>query len=98
MLLLKAASRLQAAYDGWDANKGGLEDALLFNRRLWALLMAAVTKPENPLPTIIRQNVANLGIFIMNQTVEMREDPKPEQLSPLISINRNLAAGLMGQA
>jgi flagellar protein FlaF len=46
------------------------------------------------LPTDVRQNVANLGLFVMNQTVSMLSDPKPENLRPLISINRELAAGL----
>lgn len=97
-LLLKAASRLQAICDAWDSNKGDLDDALLYNRKLWSIFLTAVTEPDHPLPAEIRQNVANLGIFVMNQTLSATGDPRPEQLSSLININRALAAGLRGQA
>jgi len=97
-LLLKAAARLQAIRDAWDGSKSGLDDALLYNRKLWSIFMAAVTEPDHSLPTEIRQNIANLGIFVMNQTLVMMTDPRPEQLTSLININRDLAAGLRGQA
>jgi flagellar protein FlaF len=57
-----------------------------------------VTSPEHALPAQIRQNVANLGLFVMNQTVAMLKDPEREQLRSLININRELAAGLLGRA
>jgi flagellar biosynthesis activator protein FlaF len=96
-LLLKAASRLQAIHDAWDRNKADLAEALLYNRKLWAIFLSDVTGPNHPLPQEIRQNVANLGLFVMKQTLSASADPKPEQLDPLININRQLAAGLRGQ-
>jgi hypothetical protein len=33
----------------------------------------------------------------MNQTVVVMSDPRPEQLDPLISINREIAAGLLAR-
>ena len=65
-LLLKAAARLQAVRDAWDANKSTLDDALLHNRKLWSIFLSSVTSGENPLPVEIRQNVANLGLFVIN--------------------------------
>jgi flagellar protein FlaF len=50
------------------------------------------------LPQAIRQNVANLGLFVMKHTIAILVEPKPEKISPLININRNLAAGLAGTA
>jgi flagellar biosynthesis activator protein FlaF len=97
-LLLKAASRLQAVHDSWDSNRGELDEALFFNRRLWSLLVAAVTNSGNPLPTNIRQNVANIGIFVLKHTMASMADPKPENLGSLIKINREIAAGLMSRA
>lgn len=97
-LLLKAASRLQAIRDAWDGKKGELNDALLYNRRLWTIFMTAVTDKENPLPVPIRQNVANLGLFVINQTMSMIADPRPQRLGSLITINRELAAGLLGRS
>ena len=46
----------------------------------------------------IRQNIANIGIFVMKQTVEIQTNPAPEKLKSLIDINCNLAAGLSGRA
>jgi flagellar protein FlaF len=57
-----------------------------------------VTRPENPLPANVRQNVANIGIFVLKQTMTTIADPRPENLGSLISINRELAAGLLGRA
>ena len=93
-LLLEAASRLQAAKD----NAGEpLQTALNHNRKLWTLLLSAVTNKDNPLDASIRQNVANLGLFVCKQTVSAQMDPKPANLLPLIQINREIAAGLLGR-
>jgi flagellar protein FlaF len=97
-LLLKAAARLQAVLDGWDRKKPELDDALLYNRKLWSIFLTSVTSTEHPLPVAIRQNVANLGLFVMNQTVSMMSNPRREPLGSLININRELAAGLLGRA
>ena len=95
-LLLKAASRLQAIKEAWDDNKSDLDDALLYNRKLWSVFLASVMGSDHLLPAEIRQNVANLGVFVMKKTMAMMADPRPEELSSLISINRQLAAGLRG--
>lgn len=95
--LLYAAQQLAVIRDSWDAKQFELGPALLNNRKLWSVLMASVTRPENPLPAALRQNVANIGIFVMKQTVSVMDDPKPEKLGSLISINRELAAGLLGR-
>lgn len=97
-LLLKAASRLQAVHDQWEQqqSKAALDSALLFNRKLWTIFLTSVTNGDNPLPPAVRQNVANIGVFVMNQTLSMSANPKREQLPGLININRELAAGLRG--
>jgi flagellar protein FlaF len=97
-LLLKAASRLQAVHDQWDVERSKLDSALLFNRKLWTVFMTSATSKENPLPADVRQNVANIGIFVMNQTLALMGNPKREQLPSLININRELAAGLRQRA
>jgi flagellar protein FlaF len=74
-----------------------MHNALLFNRRLWSIFMSAAETNDNPQPLEIRQNVANIGVFVMKQTVDMQMNPDPAKLSALIEINRNLAAGLSGR-
>ena len=97
-LLLKAAAQLQAISDNWDTKAREVDGALLYNRRLWSILVTSVTEEANPLPAQVRQNVANLGIFVMNHTLALMAEPKREKLGTLISINRELAAGLMSRA
>ena len=97
-LLLQAASQLQSIRDGWATKHTELNAALTNNRKLWSLLVATVTRPDNPLPAAIRQNVANIGIYVFKQTVATMANPKPENLAGLININRELASGLRGRA
>jgi flagellar protein FlaF len=96
-LLLKAASRLQAVKESWKGSSRELDDALLYNRKLWTIFMSSVAEEGNPLPTEIRQNIANLGLFVVNQTISVIANPAPERLTALITINRELAAGLLGR-
>lgn len=93
-VLLKAARQLQDVHANWAGPDKKLRDALLFNRRLWSILMSSAASQDNAQPLEVRQNIANIGTFVMKQTVEMQIDPDPAKLKPLIDINYNLAAGL----
>jgi len=97
-LLLQAAARLQSVHDSWDQNRTQLDDALLYNRKLWSVFLSEMTDAANPMPKSVRQNVANLGLFVMNHAVKVMNDPRPDHLDSLISINREVAAGLLGRA
>ena len=96
-LLLQAAAQLQSVRDSWETGKARLGEALLFNRKLWSVFLGEMTDRNNPMPKQVRQNVANLGLFVMNHTVIVMNDPRPERLNSLIKINRELAAGLLGK-
>lgn len=98
-LLMKAAAGLQRVKDEWETGtREELKSALTFNRKLWTIFMASVTRADSALPEEVRQNIANLGIFIMNQTREILIDvnPQPQQLDVLVRLNRQIAAGLRG--
>jgi flagellar protein FlaF len=56
-----------------------------------------MTDNNNPMPKPLRQNVANIGLFVMNHTVAVMSDPRPERLGSLININREIASGLLAQ-
>lgn len=98
LLLLKAAFKLQAVYDGWTDQPYGLDDAVLYNRRLWTVFLDSVCGEGSQLPVPVRQNIANIGIFVMSETFTLMTNPRPAMLIPLIKINRELAAGLRGDA
>lgn len=95
-VLLKSASQLQRIRESWETVAATeLNPALLYNRRLWTVFATSVTEDDNPLPREVRQNIANLAIFILKQTFEIQANPEPEQLDSLININRQIAAGLL---
>jgi flagellar biosynthesis activator protein FlaF len=96
-LLLKAATKLQIVQDTWEGFGPALNNALLYNRKLWTLFIDSALTETNPLPREIRQNVANIGLFVIKQTLSLMADPRPEKLPQLISINREIAAGLRGR-
>jgi flagellar biosynthesis activator protein FlaF len=97
-LLLKAAAMLQAVHDKWDDDPNNLNEAVLYNRRLWTVFMDAVTQDDSSLPLATRQNLANLGVFVMGETFSLMTNPLPKSLVSLININREIAAGLRGSA
>jgi flagellar protein FlaF len=93
---MKAATRLQAIKDDWESRNKDLDEVLTYNRKLWTILVSSVTRPENPMPPAIKQNVANLGLFIFNHTLSVMAKPDPARLTILVNINREIAAGLRG--
>jgi flagellar protein FlaF len=98
-LLSKSAANLQRLRDDWDNSpRAELSSALLFNRRLWTVFMTSVTREDSQLPVDLRQNIANLGIFIMKHSLALQAEPVPQKLDVLININRQLAAGLRAAA
>ena len=97
--LLKAAKQLQEVQTHWaEVDQERIDAALRFNRQLWAIFLSAASNDQNPQPLEVRQQIANIGIFVMNRTVDMQIAPEPGKLSSLIEINRNIAAGLSGRA
>jgi flagellar protein FlaF len=98
-LLMKAAASIQRVKDEWaTGTQDDLKTALTFNRKLWTIFMASVTKEDSHLPKEIRQNIANLGLFILNETREILLEPVPEpqRLDILVRLNRQIATGLRG--
>ncbi len=96
-LLLTAAAKLQAVLDSWRDKPVGLNDALMYNRRLWTVFIDAVIREDNKLPAKVRENITRLGVWIMAETFSLMSKPKPEHLKSIIKINRDIAAGLRGK-
>jgi flagellar biosynthesis activator protein FlaF len=96
--LLKAAKQLRDVQTNWTGPDAKMYKALLFNRRLWTIFLSAAESNDNPHSIEVRQNIANISVFVMHQTIEMQMHPDPAKLEPLIDINCNIAAGLAGRA
>jgi flagellar biosynthesis activator protein FlaF len=95
--LLRAARQLQEVQANWNGPDRNMHKALLFNRRLWSIFMTEAEANENPHPLEVRQQIANIGMFVLTRTVDMQLDPDPAKLKSLIDINCNIAAGLSGR-
>lgn len=93
-ILSKSAGNFQRIKDNWDELKGDLSAALTYNRKLWVVFVESVSRDDSPLPQAIRQNIANLGLFVMKHTMDVQMEPAPAKLDVLININREIAAGL----
>ena len=96
--LLKAANKLQAVMTNADATFQQTSEALMFNRKLWTIFLSEAQRDENPHSLDVRQNIANIGIFVLSQTAALQISPQRDHFKPLIEINRNIAAGLGGRA
>src|SRR3984957_13722819 len=95
--LLKAAKQLRDVQTNWTGPDAKMYKALLFNRRLWTIFLSAAESNDNPHSIEVRQNIANISVFVMHQTVDMSLGPDPSKLKPLIDINCQIAAGLAGR-
>ena len=71
---------MQAAHDSWRDKPAGLNEALSYNRKLWTVFIDAVTSDDNKLPAQLRQNLANLGVFVMGETFSLMTKPEPEHV------------------
>lgn len=93
-LLSQSAGQMQRVRDDWDNTRHELTTVLAFNRKLWTVFLGSVTGEESQLPKTLRENIANLGLFVMKHTMAIQEEPQSEKLTVLININREIAAGL----
>ncbi len=95
--LLKAARKLQDVMTDLGHTDAQFEEALLFNRKLWSIFVGDAMNDSNPESIEIRQNIANIGIFVLTQCAALKVQPDATKLQSMIDINRNIAAGLSGR-
>lgn len=93
MAFTKAAVMLSDA-QAKEKDKEAFSQALRFNHLLWTIVQADITEEENQLPPEIKANVLSLSLFVDKQTIKAMRTNEAKDLEVLISINRNLAAGL----
>lgn len=99
-VLLKSAKYLNDLQNDWDSvTPDILEETLKYNRQIWMMFYdTALENPEENRPNDLRSNIINLANFIFKREIEIMSEPKKEKLNILISINRDIAAGLMAKA
>jgi flagellar protein FlaF len=98
-LLLNSANRLSAVQQNWDATNRDsiLDESLRYNQRLWTVFQSELMDEGNTMPFEIKKNLLSLSAFIDKRTFDTMAYPDPKKLDILISINRNIAAGLQSK-
>jgi flagellar protein FlaF len=71
---------------------GALAEALDANRRLWTVLSADCSVPENALPLALRAQIISLALWVSRYSSQVLRDGA--ELDPLIDVNRTMMEGL----
>jgi flagellar protein FlaF len=99
-VLTQAALKLTECQNTWDADGRNqkLDNALKYNQRVWSIFQVEISKPENPLPSVVKKNILLLSRFIDRRIFDTMAFPTKDKLDIIIKINQNIAAGLRGSA
>lgn len=99
-VLLKSAKFLSDIQQNWDnITPEILEETLKYNRQIWMMFYdTALENTEGDRPNDLRSNIVNLANFVFKRELEVIGAPSKEKLNILISINREIAAGLMANS
>ena len=99
-VLSKAAYKLTYCQNNWDDPKRDeiLDEALKYNQKIWTLFQSELTRPDNPLPQKLKEDLLSLSAFIDKRIFDVMSFPSSEKLNALININLNIAAGLRGSS
>ncbi len=99
-VLLKSAKMMHDLQQEWEhVTQEILQETLHYNRQIWMMFYdTALENKDSDRPNDLRSNIINLANFIFKRELEITggRERTPEQLNVLININREIAAGLMG--
>lgn len=96
--LLKAARflhDLQMRFDTITHNE--LEAGLKINRHIWMAFFERASQTTDAEKLSLPDNIATLAAFVFKRSLDVLTKPDKDKLSALITINREIAAGLMTQ-
>lgn len=110
-ILLKSVAQLEVLQADWDTlNRDVLADILSYNRKIWLIFYDVALKQEEAAlssaaeqglggeaASAVRRNIIALARYVFRREIDILAEPAAEKLDILISINRNIAAGLMNQ-
>jgi len=92
--LLEAARRMDDALKSDNPTKD-IRDAVRLNWRLWTIFQSELSTPGHGMAEALRINMLTLCNFVDKRTVEILASPKPHLVNVLVSINKNVGAGLL---
>ncbi|MGE4312941.1 MAG: flagellar biosynthesis regulator FlaF [Pseudobdellovibrionaceae bacterium] len=100
--LTRLADRLQHVIDDWNGKaRTDLVSTLRDNRMVWGAFydqVMAERSGEKPahIPPHLSSNVIKLANFVFKRTIQAEGEPASDKISVLVTINREIAAGLLG--
>ncbi len=99
--LVKGARLLRECQKKWTSldrkeQLNRLGEACKYNQRIWSVFEVEAMKEENPLPADLKKNILLLSEFIDKKLLDALAYAAPDNLSQVIKINLNIAAGLRG--
>ncbi|MES2729280.1 MAG: flagellar biosynthesis regulator FlaF [Pseudomonadota bacterium] len=100
-ILLRAARQIQDLHDSWDGqDTQRIEKTISYNRQVWAVFydMALEAANDPSAKGKMSANILSLATFVFQRSLDILADPDREKLPVLITINREIAAGLMERA
>lgn len=71
---------------------GQVAEALDANRRLWSVLSADCSVPENQLPLAVRGQIISLAMWVARYSSQVLREGA--EIEPLIDVNRTMMEGL----
>ncbi len=97
-VLLKSAKMLADLQNELDsATPDIIEETLKYNRQIWVMFYDTAIENKGADHTAdLRSNIINLANFIFKRETEILSTPSKAKFDALININREIAAGLMG--
>jgi len=90
--LQHAIDLLQAAEHKGATSREGV-DALYFTRKLWTFFIEDLAKPENDLPRQLRADLISIGLWIMQETENIRLG-KSSNFKGIAEVSQMIADGL----
>jgi flagellar protein FlaF len=97
--LLKSARFLQDIQSRWDHLKPSeIEVCLKINRHIWLAFFEHASKQDDKdIARSLPQNIITLANFVFKRSLDILTKPSADKLTALITINREIAAGLMAK-
>lgn len=98
-ILLQAAQKLEIMGKRLESGEKvpleDLADTVDYNQKLWQLFVDTMKDETHTMPLDVKSNIVSLALFVFKRTHEILCDPTGDKFTVLVSINRNIAAGLM---
>jgi len=97
MAIAECTNRLIQAQENFQVGQAGYvpyAEAIKYNQKLWTYIQANIADNPEMGTSEVRENMLKVSLFVDQQSFEALCNPNPQNLSPLIDINKNISTGL----